>query len=139
MCSKRTGPRSREGGRLTFAQHGREVAGHELTHLSCRSWFSYCVQNKKKHLTTESRTGSASCQNCMWTIGSWNGRERKDNVDCRGQEPVVAMTAASRELAAWRMCAIQRELGLDHADLALNSDQEPVIVDFQQDSHKATA
>ena len=43
---------------------------------------------------------------------------------------VVPVKGASNNFAARRICAFLRELGLEHADLVLRSDQEPAIVDL---------
>ena len=43
---------------------------------------------------------------------------------------VVPVQGASNDFAARRICAFLRELGLEHADLVLRSDQGPAIVDL---------
>ena len=52
---------------------------------------------------------------------------------------VVPVKGASNDFAARRICAFLRELGLEHADLVLRSDQEPAIVDLLNDVSRKRA
>ena len=116
-----------------------EVRIHDMTHLPYRSWCSHCVRGKGKALEHKKQDkhhtmGEVHVDYCF--MGSAGDEHTK--VILVAKEPgtkylmssVVPLKGASHEFPARRMCAFLRELGLEHRDVVLKSDQEAAIKDL---------
>jgi hypothetical protein len=113
-----------------------EINLHDLTHLPHRSWCSHCVRAKGKAL--EHRRGLREHQlpelhvdYCFMGTAAVD----KTRAILVAKQPgtkylmasVMPLKGASHEFPAKRLCAFLRELGLEHNDVVLKSDQEPAI------------
>ena len=119
-----------------------EVAEHELTHLPYRFRCSHCVRSKGKtldHRRSDRKQVLPEVHLDYCFMGA--GREEKTKVIIVAKHrdsksvpaSVVPVKGASNDFAARRICAFLRELGLEHADFVLRSDQEPAIVGLLND------
>ena len=123
-----------------------EVRCHELTHLPYRSWCSHCVRGKGKALEHLKKGERKHGMKELHVDYLFMGGEEDDKLRCIvcAKEPdskyllssVVPLKGASHEFPARRLCAFLRELGMEHHDVMLKSDQEPAILDLLREISK---
>ena len=114
---------------------------HELTHLPYRSWCAHCVRGKGKaldHKKQERKHDMKEVHVDYCFMGSADDEKTRCIVVAKELDSkylmssVVPVKGGDHEFPARRLCAFLRELGLEHQDLTLKSDQEPAIKDLLQ-------
>jgi hypothetical protein len=122
-----------------------EVRSHELTHLPYRSWCSHCVRGKGKsleHRKVDRKHNMKELHVDYCFMGSAEDDKTKCIIVAKEPESkylvssVVPLKGASHEFPAKRLCAFLKELGLEHQDVTLKSDQEPAILDLLREVAK---
>ena len=116
-----------------------EEREHMLTHLPYRSWCVHCVRGKGRAMDhrrqgdSERRVPEVHLDYCF--LGSAVDARPKTVLVAKDRESrmvtasLVPSKGASNELAAKRVRAFLRELGYEHMDVIIKTDQEAAIKD----------
>ena len=116
-----------------------EVKEHALTHLPYRAWCPHCVRGKGKsmqHRQSKDKPGIREIHVDYCFMGKAEDHRPKCIVVAKDRETrmvmasVVPLKGASHEFPARRIRAFVNELGCEHVDIIIKSDQEPAIIDL---------
>ena len=119
-----------------------EVRVHEMTHLPYRSWCAHCVRGKGKSMAHVRRKGDGEAREVHMDYCFMGGRDDtkarcilvvKDRDTRTIMSSVVPVKGTRDDFVAKRVRAFIRELGFEHVDLTLKSDQEPAIQDLMNE------
>ena len=116
-----------------------EVKEHALTHLPYRAWCPHCVRGKGKSMQrrqSKDKPGIREIHVDYCFMGKAEDHRPKCIVVAKDRETrmvmasVVPLKGASHEFPARRIRAFVNELGCEHVDIIIKSDQEPAIIDL---------
>ena len=112
-----------------------EVAEHELTHVPFRSWCRHCVRGRGKempHRKSEEEIKTAEIHMDLCFPGEEDGTGGLTVLVAaeRGTKMKLASAMPSKttgKFIAKRVLAFTREVGVDHGELVIKTDQEPAM------------
>lgn len=116
-----------------------EVEEHALTHLPYRAWCCHCVRGKGRsmqHRSLNEKPGIPEIHVDFCFMGKAEDERPKCIVVAKDRETrmimctVTPVKGGGHEFPARRIRAFINELGYEHADIAMKSDQEPAILDL---------